>query len=299
MAETMDDYREELEASFKQLHEGDLVDCTVVGISDTDATVDLAYNTAGVIRAVDFSDDPAFSVKERVQIGDEFKAVILRMDDGRGNILLSKKAADKEIAYSKLRTMLEEKTPAEMKITEAVKGGVVGYLEGVRAFVPASRLSLSFVEDLSTWVGKTIPVRVITCEDGGRKLVASSRELLREDLEKEKSRLVSNLQVGLVTEGTVETLQPYGAFVNIGNGLTGLLHVSRIVSGRRIKHPKEVLSEGDKIKVKVTAVKDGKISLAAADLEAPAEELVEEKVEIPKGEELTTSLGSLLKNIKL
>ena len=299
MAETMDDYREELEASFKQLHEGDLVDCTVVGISDTDATVDLAYNTAGVIRAVDFSDDPAFSVKERVQIGDEFKAVILRMDDGRGNILLSKKAADKEIAYSKLRTMLEEKTPAEMKITEAVKGGVVGYLEGIRAFVPASRLSLSFVEDLSTWVGKTIPVRVITCEDGGRKLVASSRELLREDLEKEKSRLVSNLQVGLVTEGTVETLQPYGAFVNIGNGLTGLLHVSRIVSGRRIKHPKEVLSEGDKIKVKVTAVKDGKISLAAADLEAPAEELVEEKVEIPKGEELTTSLGSLLKNIKL
>ena len=299
MAETMDDYREELEASFKQLHEGDLVDCTVVGISDTDATVDLAYNTAGVIRAVDFSDDPAFSVKERVQIGDEFKAVILRMDDGRGNILLSKKAADKEIAYSKLRSMLEEKTPAEMKITEAVKGGVVGYLEGVRAFVPASRLSLSFVEDLSTWVGKTIPVRVITCEDGGRKLVASSRELLREDLEKEKSRLVSNLQVGLVTEGTVETLQPYGAFVNIGNGLTGLLHVSRIVSGRRIKHPKEVLSEGDKIKVKVTAVKDGKISLAAADLEAPAEELVEEKVEIPKGEELTTSLGSLLKNIKL
>ena len=299
MAETMDDYKEELEASFKQLHEGDLVDCTVVGISDTDATVDLAYNTAGVIRAVDFSDDPAFSVKERVQIGDEFKAVILRMDDGRGNILLSKKAADKEIAYSKLRTMLEEKTPAEMKITEAVKGGVVGYLEGIRAFVPASRLSLSFVEDLSTWVGKTIPVRVITCEDGGRKLVASSRELLREDLEKEKSRLVSNLQVGLVTEGTVETLQPYGAFVNIGNGLTGLLHVSRIVSGRRIKHPKEVLSEGDKIKVKVTAVKDGKISLAAADLEAPAEELVEEKIEIPKGEELTTSLGSLLKNIKL
>ena len=107
------------------------------------------------------------------------------------------------------------------------------------------------------------------------------------------------MDTGLVTEGTVETLQPYGAFVNLGNGLSGLVHISQI-SQKRIKKPSEVLSVGDKVKVQITAIKDGKISLSMKALEdVTAKEIEEEVFELPETEEATTSLGSLFANIKL
>lgn len=299
--ETMESYEKELSNSMRQISAGDLVDGTVTGISETEVTVDLQYYAEGIIRPLDYSGDPSFSIKEDVHIGDEIKAVVLRMDDGHGNILLSKREADERLAWMNFQKMLEEKTPAEMKITEAVKGGVVGFLNGVRAFCPASRLSLEFVEDLSTWVGKVIPIRVITAEKEGRRLVVSAREELRAKREEEKARRISNITVGMVTEGTVDSLQTYGAFVSLGGGIDGLVHISQITNEKRLKHPKEKLSVGDKVKVKVIAIKDGKISLSMKALEenAPVEEVREERVVLPKSEELTTNLGSLLKGIKL
>ncbi len=298
--ETMDDYKDMLDASFRDISEGDLVDCTVVGVSDTDVTVDLQYNCAGVVRLEDLSADPSFSIKSDMQIGDTFKAEVIRMDDGRGNLLLSKKKADASLSWERFGAMKDDGTVVDMKIKEAVKSGVVGFVEGSRVFVPASKLDLNYVEDLDAWVGRTIPVKFITVDQAENRLVASSRDVLREQAQKEKSRMVSNLQVGLITEGTVESLQPYGAFVGIGKGIDGLLHISQIPSEKRLKHPKEVLSVGDKVKVKVTAVKDGKISLSMKEAEdKAAEEVVEETVEIPQSESLTMSLGSLLKGIKL
>ena len=299
--ETMESYEKELSNSMRQISAGDLVDGTVTGISETEVTVDLQYYAEGIIRPLDYSGDPSFSIKEDVHVGDEIKAVVLRMDDGHGNILLSKREADERLAWMTFQQMLEEKTPTEMKITEAVKGGVVGFLNGVRAFCPASRLSLEFVEDLSTWVGKVIPVRVITAEKEGRRLVVSAREELRAKREEEKARRISNITVGMVTEGTVPSLQTYGAFVSLGDGIDGLVHISQITNEKRLKHPKEKLSVGDKVKVKVIALKDGKISLSMKALEenAPVEEVREERIVLPKSEDLTTNLGSLLKGIKL
>ena len=299
--ETMESYEKELSNSMRQISAGDLVDGTVTGISETEVTVDLQYYAEGIIRPLDYSGDPSFSIKEDVHVGDEIKAVVLRMDDGHGNILLSKREADERLAWMTFQQMLEEKTPTEMKITEAVKGGVVGFLNGVRAFCPASRLSLEFVEDLSTWVGKVIPVRVITAEKEGRRLVVSAREELRAKREEEKARRISNITVGMVTEGTVQSLQTYGAFVSLGDGIDGLVHISQITNEKRLKHPKEKLSVGDKVKVKVIALKDGKISLSMKALEenAPVEEVREERIVLPKSEDLTTNLGSLLKGMKL
>lgn len=300
MTESMDDYKDLLDATFRVINEGDLVDCTVVGLSDTEVTVDLNYSCAGVIRSSDLSADPGFSIRQDLQIGDTFKAVVTRLDDGRGNLLLSKKLADDELSWDKFSGMMTDKVVVSMKIAEAVKGGVIGYVDGCRIFVPASKLALEFVENTGDWVGKTIPVRFITVDPSAKKLVASSRDVLREIADEEKARKISNLNVGLVTEGKVESLQPYGAFVNIGNGLDGLVHISQISAVKRLKHPKEVLAVGDTVKVKVIAIKDGKISLSMKELDdKAAEEVVEETVEIPGSEELTTNLGSLLKGLKL
>ena len=301
-AESMDDYQNELSNSMRRIEVGDLVEGTVAGVSEEEVTVDLQYFAEGIIRKLDYSGDPGFSIKNDVKVGDPVKAIVLRTDDGRGNILLSRRNAMEKLAWEEFRKMKEEKTDTEIKVVDAVKGGVVGYLNGVRAFVPASQLSLDYVEDLTTFKGQTIPVRVITAEQEGKRLVLSSRDILRERRNAEKAERISNIEVGLVTEGKVASLMNYGAFVNLGSGVDGLVHISQISSEKRLKHPSEVLKVGDTVKVKVTAVKDGKISLSmkALDESTPAARPVEEeRVVIPKSEKLTTSLGSLLSGLKL
>ena len=298
--QSMDDFAKEIDNSMRDINVGDILECTVTGVSETEVSVDLNYYAPGLIRAEDYSADPSFSLKNDVKVGDVIKAAVLRTDDGRGNVLLSRRNAAEAIAWEEFGRMLEDKTETEVKVVDVVKGGVVGYLNGVRAFIPASHLSLSYVEDLSSFKDKTIPVRVITAEREGNKLVLSSRDILRERRDADKAERVSNIKPGLVTEGTVQSIMPYGAFVNLGEGIDGLVHVSQISSGKRIESPAEVLKVGDKVKVKVTAIKDGRISLSmrALDEEAPRP-VSEEKVELPKSEALTTSLGSLLKGIKL
>ena len=124
----------------------------------------------------------------------------------------------------------------------------------------------------------------------------SARELLKEKERKEKEAQIASIPIGTVMSGTVETLQNYGAFVKLENGLSGLVHVSQI-SQKRVKNPAAVLNVGDEVQVKVIGIKDGKISLSMKALEEPEE--VVEKVEIPKAEEIGTSLGDLFKNIQL
>ncbi len=301
MSETMADFSSELNNSMRVINAGDMVTGTIVGVSDTEVTVDLQYYAEGIIRAADFSGDPSFNIRQDAEIGSEVTAVVLRMDDGHGNILLSRKAANDILIWDKLKEMMDSKTRITVKIAQAVKGGAVAYYEGIRAFIPASKIALSFIEDLETFVGQEVEAIIITADAEKKRLVLSVRDVLRAKAEEEKAKMVSNLAVGFVTEGTVESLKDYGAFVGIGNGIDGLLHISQIPSEKRLKHPKDVLSVGDKVKVKVTKIQDGRISLSMRAVEetAPAEEIVEEKVVLPKSEKLTTNLGSLLKGLNL
>lgn len=170
-------------------------------------------------------------------------------------------------------------------------------VEGLRGFIPASRLSLSYIDDLESYLLKDIEVQVIDVDQAENKLVLSARELLKEKERKAKEEKISNLQVGTVMTGTVDSLQTYGAFIQLEDGLSGLVHISQI-SQKRIKSPKDVLNVGDEVQVKVIGIKDGKISLSMKVLEEVEEEPVE-KVEIPKAEEIGTSLGDLFKNIQL
>ena len=130
--ESMDDYAAELEASFKQIREGDILTGTVIGVSENGVTLDLKYYTDGLIRPEDFSIDPSFNLKENVHVGDEISATVIRRDDGEGHILLSAKEANEQLAWDKLNTYLEEKTPLTVKVGGIVKAGVVAYVEGLR-----------------------------------------------------------------------------------------------------------------------------------------------------------------------
>ena len=300
MSETMKDYEKELEASFKKVQEGDILTGTVISVDEKEVVLDLRYYAEGIIPAEDYSREPGFNLKEDVHVGDEVSATVVRTDDGHGNILLSRVEATDVLAWDRLKEMKASGEVIDVIVKGVVNSGVVAYVEGIRGFIPASKLALSYVEDTNDYLNKHLQVQVVDVDEDSKKLILSAKELLREKAEEERKNKISNIQPGFVTEGKVESLQPYGAFVDLGNGLSGLVHISQICE-KRIKKPSEVLTVGDTVKVKVISVKDGKLSLSikeASDL--MAKDVEEETFEIPdSGEQATTSLGSLFANIKL
>ena len=301
MEETMKDYERELEASFRKIKEGDVISGTVIDVNEEEVTLDLKYYTQGIIKAEDMSNDPTFSILRDVKEGDVIEATVVRMDDGQGNILLSKKEANEVLSWDVLKQMKEEKTDVTVKVSEAVNSGVVAYVEGIRGFIPASQLDLNYVEEPDSYVGKTLKVRVITVDQEKEKLVLSAKEILKEKQKEEHDHKVAMIVPGTILEGTVESLQTYGAFVDLKDGLSGLVHISQICQ-RRIKKPSEVLKVGDKVKVKVLNTNDGKISLS---MKAVAEEQEASEVEdfdtasFNSNESVGTSLGDLFAKLKL
>ncbi len=298
--ETMEDYKEELEASFRKINVGDIISGTVIDVNEEEVTLDLKYYAPGVIKAADLSSDPNYKIMEEVKPGDVIKATVVRTDDGAGNIQLSSKEANDVLAWDKLKEYQEQETELSVKITGIVPSGVVAYLEGIRGFIPASQLALSYVEVDDSWLGKELGVRVITVEESKKKLVMSAKVILREKAVQEHNHKISMLVPGTVLEGVVESLMPYGAFVDIGDGISGLVHISQI-STKRIGKPSEVLSAGQKVKVKILNTNDYKVSLSMRALE---EELVDterpgEVKEYISKEKASTSLGDLLAGIKL
>ena len=199
--------------------------------------------------------------------------------------------------WNRVADYLEKGTVLPVKVEGIVNGGVIAMVEGIRGFIPASQLSLSYIENLEDYLLQDIEVQVIEADQASNRLILSARNILKEKEKQAKEALLASVKIDSVLTGTVESLQSYGAFVRLENGLSGLIHISQI-SDKRIKAAKEVLSVGDKVDVKVIGINNGKISLSRKTLLEPLEEVVE-KVEIPKAEEIGTSLGDLFKNIKL
>lgn len=299
--ETMEDYSKELEASFKKIEEGDIISGTVISVNEEEVILDLNYYAQGVIKAEDMSNDPKYNLLDEVKIGDTIKATVVKMDDGSGNIQLSCKEAKEVLSWDILNQYMEEEKEIEVKVNEVVNGGVIAYAEGIRGFIPASHLSLNYVENLEEWVNKKLAVKVITVDESKKKLVMSAKAVEKKKAEEEIQHKISMLAPGTIMEGTVESLMPYGAFIALPDGLSGLVHISQI-SQRRIKKPSEVVDVGDKVKVKILNTNDGKISLSMKAVEENSEVDEVERVETAKyssNEQIGTSLGDLFKNLNL
>ena len=223
--------------------------------------------------------------------------------------------------WYRLEELLESKEAIPVKIDSVVKGGVTAFVDGIRAFIPASKASTSHVEDLESLKGLETEAVVITAERAGKKLVLSVRDALRRKEKASRAAAMAECVEGAVLEGVVDSLMEYGAFIKLNNGISGLLHVSQI-SHDRVNKPADVLKEGDPITVKIIAIKDGKISLSKKALEeAPARKERAPRGDRPEREggerrprdrrdkeevfnyketgKASTSLGDLLSGIKL
>ena len=298
---SMDDFKEELEHSYKRYKEGDVVTGSVIGITENEVTLDLGAYAEGIVPLEELSNDPRFSIKADVTMGEVMKCTVIREDNGNGALVLSRKNATNAFVWDELREAMENGEVFSVKIAESVPAGVVTFLKDIRAFIPASQITTAYVEDTSEYVGKILDVKVITVDAEKGKLVLSGREVARERLENEKKQKISSLQVGLVVEGTVEKITTYGAFVSIGDGISGLLHISQI-SRKRIESPREVIKEGEKVKVKILSVQDGKVSLsmkAALEDDEVVEDVEAAPIEYKDEGTVSTGLAGLLAGLKI
>ena len=213
---------------------------------------------------------------------------------------------DELLAWRKAGELKESQENIKVTVTGVVKGGVVADFEGLRAFIPISKLSLDRIDDCNPFLEQELEVRVIEVNMDEDKLILSAKEILKERQEQSKKKKLSDVQVGQVFHGTVRTIKDYGAFIDLPDGMSGLVHISQI-SFNRIKHPGVVLQEGQEVDVKVIQIKDGKLSLSMkALLENPEETAAdseEEAYDLPEPETATESIGSmfgdLLKNLKI
>jgi small subunit ribosomal protein S1 len=247
--------------NFVSLKKGDTVKGTIVKIEDNQAFVSLGYKYDGVIPLRELSSVQLENAADAVQVGQEVELKVVSIDDEKEKLILSKKLIDSERAWDELQRRFEQGETFEVTVADVVKGGLVADV-GVRGFIPASMVERHYVEDFSDYKGRTLRVKVKEIDRENNKVILSQKEVLDEEFEQNKQKIMSSLQVGQEIEGTVQRLTPFGAFVDIG-GIDGLVHVSEI-SWQHVAHPKDVVSEGQNVRVKVLKVDPaaGKISLS-------------------------------------
>ncbi|MFF2527667.1 30S ribosomal protein S1 [Brevibacillus sp. NPDC058079] len=230
---------------------GDVVKATVTKVEDKQALVDLGYKYDGLIPISELSPLHVEKVSDVVAVGDTFEVKVIKLNDEKEELVVSKKAVAMESSWSDLEQKMQAGEIIEATVKEVVKGGLVVDV-GVRGFIPASMVERHFVEDFSDYKGKTLALKVVEMDKEKNKVILSHKAVLEDEVKVQKQSIMDKIQVGQVLEGTVQRMTDFGVFVDIG-GVDGLVHVSEL-AWNRVDKPSDVVKEGDKVQVKVLKI---------------------------------------------
>lgn len=298
---SMKDFMEEIEGSMKKFKKGELVKGNIISVADDVIVVNIGHMRDAFIPKNRAVLDEAINLKDVFKVGDEIEAYIENPDDEEGKIILSKTKADSERAWIDITEIFEKGKTLTVTVREVVKGGVLAKVKGLRGFIPASQISLSYVSDLSAYVGKELEVKIIELDRSKNKIVLSGKEIEREFAAAKKEELWAQIdkkyKVGSIVEGTVSKFINVGAFVKLEEGVEGLVHISQIKEERILK-VSDVLQIGEKVKVKILNVDAAKKRISLSIKEAVEGVEDGEYLNYVDKNEASTSLGDLLKNFK-
>lgn len=231
---------------------GAIIQGKVVQISSDEVLVDIDYKSEGRIPLSELSFIANPNPEDIVSVGDEIHVKVLKVDDTEGNVILSKRRADADLSWERLEKLYETGETLEAKVIQVVKGGLLVNV-GVRGFIPASHVSRGFENNLEKYVGQTLELKIIELDRSKNNVVFSHKVVLEERHARAKEKAFATLEPGMKIPGVVRRLTDFGAFVDIGDGVEGLLHVSEMAYSR-VNHPSDVVAEGDEITVMVLGV---------------------------------------------
>ena len=239
------DFMAEVEATLVKIRPGQTVTGTVVQVTEDEVCVNIGYKADGLIKRSEL-------IQQDVGLGDEIEVEVVKVNDGEGNVLLSQRNIVNRKAWEALMAKYEAGEYVEATGKEAVKGGLIADVEGVRAFVPASQLSQRYVEKIGDFVGKDMKLKIIEVDKQKKRIVASRKAVIAEESAAKKKEAWEKLEEGIVIHGIVRRLTDFGAFVDVG-GVDGLVHITDLSWGR-IKHPSEVVKPNQEIDVKILSL---------------------------------------------
>ncbi|MEQ9207625.1 MAG: 30S ribosomal protein S1 [Phycisphaerales bacterium] len=254
----------------RDLTSGKLIKGTVIGFAGDDVVVDVGLKSEGLIAREEFEDMPS------LKIGDEVDVLLESIENDEGIIELSKRKADRQIAWQRIVDTTKEEDVVEGMVLRKIKGGLLVDI-GVPVFLPASQVDIRRPHNLDEFVGRKIRAEILKIDTERRNIVISRRRLVETERADAKRRLMSTLEEGQIVKGTVKNIADFGAFVDLG-GIDGLLHITDMSWGR-INHPSEMLRIDDKVEVKVLNIdhEKEKIALGLKQTESSPWEEIEAK----------------------
>jgi len=241
-----------IEESLKDFKDGDLVEGTVVKVDRDEVLLDIGYKSEGVIPAKELSIRQDLDPSEVVKVGDTFEALVLQKEDKEGRLILSKKRAQYERAWSRIEEIMHRGGTIKGPVIEVVKGGLILDI-GLRGFLPASLVELRRVRDLHPYVGQELECKIIELDRNRNNVVLSRRAYLEESQSEGRKKFLESLKKGERRRGVVSSIVNFGAFVDIGGGVDGLVHVSEL-SWKHVDHPSEMVAVGQEVDVEVLDV---------------------------------------------
>ena len=255
-------FEELLNQSMKEIHPGEQITGKVISVHKDYAALNIGYKADGIIRNYDYSREQDLDLTKVLKIGDELTVIVKRLNDGEGQVVLSRKELVQNQVNERLKALFESKEVQHGKVTKVTAGGVVVEIEPeITVFIPKSLLSNKQNEDISSYDGKELDFVISEFNPARNRCIGDRKKLLVMEEKKKRAEALEKIHEGDIIEGNIINLMDYGAFVDIG-GVDGLLHISEMGWGK-IKNPKKSYNIGDKIKVLVREIKDGKISLTA------------------------------------
>lgn len=253
-----DDERAKLEdlyaGTFNSINKGEIVQGSVVSINNKDVVLNIGFKSDGLVSLSEFRDTPD------LKVGDTVDVFVESQEDANGQLVLSRKRAKTQKSWEEINEALENDTIIDGFVKSRTKGGLIVDIKGVEAFLPGSQIDIKPIRDYDIYVGKTMEFKVVKINHEFKNVVVSHKVLIEDDLENQKSEIVSKLEKGQVLEGTVKNITDFGVFIDLG-GVDGLLHITDISWGR-IEHPREVLQLDQTVNVVVLDFDDEKKRIA-------------------------------------
>ena len=260
MSEMNNEFEQLLEESLVTIHNGEIVEGTVISVKEDEIVLNIGYKADGIITRNEYSNKAGIDLREEVKEGETMSAKVLKVNDGEGQVLLTYKRLAMDKSNERIKEAFENKEVLKATVSNVLAGGLSVIVNETKVFIPASLVSDTYEKDLSKYQDQEIEFVISEFNPRRNRVIGDRKQLLVAEKKKLQEELFAKINVGDVVEGTVKNLTDFGAFIDLG-GADGLLHISEMSWGR-VENPKKVFSVGDKTKVLIKDIKDDKIALS-------------------------------------
>ncbi|HIS32711.1 MAG TPA: 30S ribosomal protein S1 [Candidatus Limivivens intestinipullorum] len=253
-------FEQMLDESFKTIHNGEVVEGTVIDVKDDEIILNIGYKADGIITKSEYTNDQSLNLHDAVHVNDVLEAKVLKVNDGEGQVVLTYKRLAAEKGNKRLEEAYENHEVLKAPVTQVLDGGLSVVIDEARVFIPASLVSDTYEKNLGKYAGQEIEFVITEFNPRRRRIIGDRKQLLIARKAQMQKELFERIHPGDVVEGTIKNITDFGAFIDLG-GADGLLHISEMSWGR-VENPKKVFKVGEKLTVLIKDISGDKIALS-------------------------------------